>query len=132
MPVVSDLWEDRSVASTVPATLNLGFLMIVPEPSGYAGGFLVTNQWGRPLEFRLSTAVQPNRVQQILYGNTLEPYICAELIGKTLLEKTSATAQVLVTDHPAAMDLRRRVDAPVACLTDGEAHGLPSVGLRNL
>ena len=56
------------MASTAPATLNLGFLMIVHEPNGYAGGYLVTNQWGRPLEFRLSTAVQPNRVQQVLYG----------------------------------------------------------------
>ena len=67
--------------------MTLGFLTVLHENAGYVGGYLVTNQWGRPLEFRLSTAVQPNRVQQILYGGTLLSYICADLIGKTLVDK---------------------------------------------
>ena len=54
--------------ATLPAHLHLGFLTVFAEPTGYLGGYLVTNSWGRPLEFRLSTAVQPNKVQQILYG----------------------------------------------------------------
>ncbi len=101
-------------------TGNLGFLTVLHEPSGYLGGYLVTNAWGRPLEFRLSTAVQPNRVQQILYGGTLQPYICADLIGKTLVEKTTTTAQLLVTDREAAMELRLRVDTPVVWIADLE------------
>jgi len=94
--------------------------MIVHEPNGYAGGYLVTNQWGRPLEFRLSTAVQPNRVQQVLYGGTLEPYICADLIGKTLVDKTSATAGLILTDCLSALDLRLRQEAPVVWLAQAE------------
>jgi hypothetical protein len=86
------------------------------EPSGYLGGYLVTNTWGRPLEFRLSTAVQPNRVQQILYGGTLEPYICADLIGKTLVDKTGIPVQLVVTDSAMALDLRLRIDVPVVWL----------------
>ena len=89
------------------ATTNLGFLTILRDGAGYLGGYLVTNPWGRPLEFRLSSAVQPNRVQQILYGQSLEPYICADLIGKTLVDKTATAAQIIVTDHPAALDHRR-------------------------
>lgn len=104
------------MASTAPATLNLGFLMIVHEPNGYMGGYLVTNLWGRPLEFRLSTAVQPNRVQQVLYGGTLEPYICADLIGKTLVEKTSVQAGLILTDCASALDLRLRLESPVVWL----------------
>src|SRR6516165_8784949 len=73
--------EDLSMAvPAVPTTLNLGFLTVLNEVSGYLGGYLVTNNWGRPLEFRLSTAVQPNRVQQVLYAHTLEGYVCADLI----------------------------------------------------
>jgi hypothetical protein len=96
--------------------VNLGFLTVIHEASGYLGGYLVTNSWGRPLEFRLSTAVQPNRVQQILYAGTLESYLCADLIGKTLLEKTTVAMQLLVTDTEAVLDLRRRVDVPVLWL----------------
>jgi hypothetical protein len=103
--------------STATATLNLGFLTILREPNGYLGGYLVTNQWGRPLEFRLSTAVQPNRVQEILYAETLEPYICGDLIGKTLVDKTATPVQMVITDTLAALDLRQRLDIPVACLS---------------
>src|SRR5438105_7359821 len=104
------------MAALAPATTttNLGFLTILRDGAGYLGGYLVTNSWGRPLEFRLSSAVQPNRVQQILYGQSLEPYICADLIGKTLVDKAATSAQIILTDHRAALDLRLRLDIPVA------------------
>ncbi len=76
----------------------------------------MTNPWGRPLEFRLSTAVQPNRVQQILYGSTLQPYICADLIGKTLVEKTSIAPGLIFTDSFDALDLRLKLEVPVVWL----------------
>ncbi len=99
-----------------PLTLNLGFLTVLHEPTGYVGGYLVTNNWGRPLEFRLSTAVQPNRVHQILYAGTLKPYVCADLIGKTLVDKTGTAVQLLVTDTEAVLDLRLKVPTPVVWL----------------
>jgi hypothetical protein len=84
------------------------------------GGYLLTNSWGRPLEFRLSTAVQPNRVQQILYGPTLTEYLHAELIGKTLIEKTSAPPALIVADSVAALALRTKLNIPtVAIRPDG-------------
>jgi hypothetical protein len=118
------------MSQAAPAAWNVGFLTIVRETAGFLGGYLVTNPWGRPLEFRLSTAVQPNRVQQILYGATLEPYVCADLIGKTLIEKTAAPAQVIVTDTEAALDVRQRLDVPVALLrTTKEAGDSATPGL---
>ena len=101
------------MANLETGSWNLGFLTIVHEPAGYLGGFLVTNQWGRPLEFRLSTAVLPNRVQQILYGKTLQPYLCAELIGKTLIDKTTTQVQVVVTDQETVLPLRQQLSIPV-------------------
>lgn len=102
---------------TASPLTNLGFLTVLSEANGYLGGYLVTNLWGRPLEFRLSTVVQPNRVQQILYGNTLVPYVCADLIGKALVEKTSTPAQLLLTDQEALLELRWKVETPVAWYT---------------
>jgi hypothetical protein len=95
------------------AALNLGFLTVLSESSGYLGGYLVTNTWGRPLEFRLSTAVQPNKVQQVLYGPTLRSYIFADLIGKTLVEKATVTAGFLLSDAEPVLELRHRVEMPV-------------------
>src|SRR5271154_6977031 len=100
-------------------SINLGFLGVQRESAGYVGGYLVTNRWGRPLEFRLSSPVQANKVQQILYGPTLEPYMCSDLIGRKLLEKTAVSADFLFTDQPAALDLRLHVDMPVGLLHSG-------------
>jgi hypothetical protein len=96
--------------------VNLGFLVVLHEAGGYLGGYLVTNTWGRPLEFRLSSAVQPNRVQQVLYAATLVPYVCGDLIGKTLVDRAGVPVQLVVTTCEAALDLRLKVDVPVAWL----------------
>jgi hypothetical protein len=117
------------VAST---PLNLGFLTVLQEGGGYLGGYLVTNVWGRPLEFRLSSAVQPNKVQQILYAGTLVPYICGELIGKALVEKAGVAVQAVVTTCEAALDLRLKLEVPVVWLApagDERAAGPLAVSL---
>jgi hypothetical protein len=114
------------VQTVVGGTPNLGFLTILQESNGYLGGYLVTNSWGRPLEFRVSTAVQPNRVQQILYGGTLQPYICADLIGKTLIDKTSTAVGLIVTDCESALELRAQVEMPVLWLAGERAADVPS------
>jgi hypothetical protein len=118
-------------SNATPAT-NLGFLTVLHEPSGYLGGYLVTNLWGRPLEFRLSTAVQPNRVQQILYAGTLEPYICADLIGKTLVDKTTAPVQIVFTDTEAVLELRRSLEVPVVWVVPAERAAVPEGPPRGL
>jgi hypothetical protein len=100
-------------ASINPTTCQLGFLSILRENAGYVGGYLVTNIWGRPLEFRLSSAVQPTRVHQVLYGPTLQPYICADLIGKALVDKAAVNANLILTDTDLVLDLRRKVEVPV-------------------
>jgi hypothetical protein len=106
-----------ATSTAAPGQGNLGFLTVLQEANGYLGGYLVTNQWGRPLEFRLSSAVQPNRVQQILYGGTLQPYICADLIGKTLVDKAGVPAGFILTDRELVLDLRLKLDSPVLWLT---------------
>lgn len=96
---------------------------MLQEPAGVVGGYLVTNAWGRPMEFRLSTAVQPTRVQQILYGPTLEEYLHAELIGKTLVEKTSTLPGLIVTDRIPTLALRARISVPVLALAEESEPG---------
>lgn len=100
--------------------LNLGFLTVLQEGTGFLGGYLVTNVWGRPLEFRLSSAVQPNKVQQILYAGTLLPYICGELIGKALVDKAGVAVQLVVTTCEPALDLRFKLEIPVVWLAPSD------------
>jgi hypothetical protein len=113
--MLASLIPENLLSASIP--LKLGFVTALEEPTGYLGGYLVTNAWGRPLEFRVSNPVQPNRVQQILYGDTLRPYIFADLIGKTLVEKTGTGVHLIITDCRAALDLRRLIEIPMVWLT---------------
>jgi hypothetical protein len=95
--------------------LRLGFLTAVEVADrGYVGGLLVTNRFGRPLEFQCTSPVQPNRMQEILYGPTLLPYVLAELIGTTLLEKVGIKPHLVLTEQEQLLELRSQISIPVA------------------
>ena len=110
---------------------TLGFLTVQQEPAGWAGYYLVTNAWGRPLEFRLTTAVQPTRVQQLLYGNTLTEYLHGEVIGKALVEKTSILPGLIVADSVSALGLRAHTAVPVVALVPDAGHAPDRIAVRH-
>ena len=96
---------------------HIGFLTALGIPErNFVAGLLVTNRFGRPLEFQCTTPVKPNRTQEILYGPTLVPFILGELLGKTLIEKVSIKPNLVVTDHVEIHELRNHIDCPVICL----------------
>ena len=94
---------------------RLGFLAAVEDGErGVVGGLLVTNRFGRPLEFQCTTPVKPNRTQQILYGPTLRPYLLSEVIGRTLVDKIGVKPHLVFIETPELLDLRTHIDVPVA------------------
>jgi len=99
--------------------LRLGFMETMEvEGRGYIGGLLITNQSGRPLEFQCTTPVKPNRTQEILFGETLRPWLLGELIGCTLLDRVSIKPGLIITSDPHLLELRSHTSIPVACAAD--------------
>ena len=93
----------------------LGFLTVIEHPQdGLFGGYLALDFRGRPLEFRCTAPIKPNRAQQILYGSTLNHYLYGELIGRTLLEGSKLPPLVVCTDLTSVLAVRDFVDMPVA------------------
>ncbi len=114
-----------------PVPLSVGFLSFAADHSGVSGGYLLTNSWGRPLEFRLSSAVCPTRVQQLLYGHTIDEYLHGELIGRTLIEKAYQLPSLVVTDHPAALSLAQVMAIPTLLVAASLPGGVePVAGAR--
>ena len=100
---------------------RLGFLAAIEDVErGFVGGLLVTNRFGRPLEFQCTAPVKPNRAQQILYGPTLRPFILSELIGRTLLDKIGVKPQLVLIESNEILDLRQHVPMPVAFLSQAD------------
>jgi hypothetical protein len=98
-------------------SLRLGFLTAVElQDGGFVGGLLVTDRFGRPLEFQCTTPVRANRTQELLYGPTLVPFIVGELIGKALTDRISIKPTLLLSDRAEMLTLREHIEVPVLCL----------------
>ncbi|QGQ24335.1 hypothetical protein F1728_17285 [Gimesia benthica] len=101
--------------------LKLGFLTTIECPDGaLIGGLLVTNHFGRPLEFQCTTPVKPNRTQEVLYGPTLVPFLLGEVIGQTLVDKMNVKPSLILVEQEQALELQNHTSIPVAILTDVE------------
>ena len=108
---------------------RLGFLTAIEVPErGFVGGLLVTNHFGRPLEFQCTAPLKPNRAQEILYGPTLVPYVLGDLIGRTLIEKVGVKPHLVLTERNDLLPMRELVSIPVACVDDflASAPALPA------
>ncbi|MFK7817554.1 MAG: hypothetical protein AB8G99_02450 [Planctomycetaceae bacterium] len=108
--------------------LRLGFLTTLDvDQKGLVGGLLITNRFGRPLEFQCTAPIKASRTQEILYGQTLRPYLKCDLIGKTLYEKASVKPHVVLTEDPELLDLREQLKIPVACCDEAKGNsGAPN------
>ena len=94
---------------------SLGFLTVVDNPTlGLFGGYLVLTTTGRPLEFHCTAPVKANRAQEILYGPTLQSYLYGDQIGRTLLDKATTKATIVLTDHGPMLAVRPHIKPPAA------------------
>jgi hypothetical protein len=100
--------------NTSPTLEKLGFLTVIDQPrTGLIGGYLILNQAGRPLEFHCTTPLKPNRTQEILYGNTLEPFLYGEQIAQTLLTRSKVSVSYLLTNTAAVLAVQEHIETPV-------------------
>lgn len=108
---------------------HLGFLTALGDPArGVIGGFLVLNLVGRPTEFHCTAPVRPNRAQEILYGATLEGFLCGEQIAQALVGRTKTELAAILTNNPNILTAGNSLKAPLAmvfrrsasCATPGD------------
>lgn len=101
-------------ASCTQSPYRIGFLSVLDcPPHGTVGGLLTVNHKSRPLEFHCTTPVAANKAQEILYGQSLQPYLFGEQIGGTLLRQTKQTLAVVFVDNPHVLAIRDVCEQPV-------------------
>ncbi|HEY9722326.1 MAG TPA: hypothetical protein V6D47_09940 [Oscillatoriaceae cyanobacterium] len=80
--------------------LKLAYLKVVHlAPHVYAGGLMVVDERGLPLDFRYTDPVTPSRVQQILYGKALERHVKQDVIFHHLADKIEPKPAFLLVDE---------------------------------
>lgn len=115
--------------------IRLGFMTAVEiGDRSFVGGLLVTDRFGRPLEFQCTTPVKPNRTQELLYGPTLVPFILGDLLGKALMAKVSVKPSLIMTSRIEMLELRSKVDVPIIydeASTEAGSKSSSATGLAN-
>ena len=102
------------MGSNTKTLLALGFITVRHHVEhGYFGGYLILNQLGRPLEFHCTLPVKPSRAQSLLYGPTLDDFICGEQIAKALVTKAKLKPSLLLTDCTAVLAFEQVGDEPL-------------------
>lgn len=102
-------------------TSTLGFLTVRQHAEhGYFGGYLVVNEMARPLEFQCTLPVKPSRAQQVLYGPTLDDFICGEQIAKALVSKAKLQPTLVISDCTAVLALAQVSTQPIAMLDQND------------
>ena len=100
----------------LPATQTaIGFLgyHAFDDGEAYRGAILVTDESGKPLEFRCTAPVRPTQLQRTLYGKSLLPHVLTELIGAPLISSVREKPQLILIADEAYFDVRHKVSAPV-------------------
>lgn len=109
------------VTSISTSAATLGFLTAVEHAlHGLFGGYLLLNTTGQPVEFHCTTPVKASRIQQILYGPTLEPFLYGEQIGATLVTKSAASPLLLVVDRTELLAVRPHIRVSTALVMTAE------------
>lgn len=86
------------------------------DQTTHRGGALILTQRGRPKEFRCTSPIRPTTIQRTLYGDSLEPYLLIELIGKPLLESLREPYNLVLADDPTFLGVAQHVRTPVVHL----------------
>lgn len=106
------------MSSPASRSLALGFLHVRrSSPETFRGGYLLTTEYGRPIEFHYSSEVVVPRSHQVLFGRQFEPLLSAEVLAKPMTDRQSTAPRLILVDTPALLDLRRLIPAPVVLLS---------------
>jgi hypothetical protein len=109
-----------------------GFVTVRLHPEhGYLGGLLIVNASARPLEFHCSLPLIPKKSQSILYGPTLDEFICGEQIARALIAKSKSKPALVFTDASSVLSLRNVGDAATVFIdSSDESEETKSLAVR--
>jgi hypothetical protein len=95
---------------------TIGFYALLPsqDAKGHLGALLVTDDLGKPVEFRVTYPVKPTLLQRQLYGDSLLPHIGIELCGKPLYQALKGKPGLVLVSDAQLLPLADGIPALVA------------------
>lgn len=97
------------------AQRTVGFYKLIADADHklMVGALLVTDELGKPEEFRVTFPVKPTLIQRQLYGESLFPHVGMELCGLPLYDALKARPHLMVVSHAEFLFLGEAVESPL-------------------
>ncbi len=93
---------------------KLAFLeTLVNDDSTIMGAIMVTDSDTKPIEFRVTSPVNPTSFQKILYGEVLNEHILVELIALPLLNAINEELDIILVNNPLFLGTNSKQDIRV-------------------
>lgn len=113
--------ETESEHNQGEGDVKIGFLTVHElDQMTYRAGLLVTDAKGKPLELRATEPLRPDRIQALMYGDTLVPTIAQELCGQPLIDSLRERPDIIAVDHEAFLPLHTLEQPVVYIRRSGE------------
>jgi hypothetical protein len=95
---------------------TIGFyrLLVDAERKRLIGALLVTDELGKPEEFRVTYPVRPSVIQRQLYGDSLLTHVGVELCGEPLYAALRKKPPILLVSHMELLALASSIPGSVA------------------
>ncbi len=85
---------------------RLGYVKIATVGHGaFAGGLMVVDARGLPLDFKYTEPVTPSKLQAVLYGKALDKHVRQDVIFKHLVDRLDPKPDLLLVDDEALAGL---------------------------
>lgn len=78
--------------------IKIGYLKIHKDGERYAGGVMIVDSRGIPVEFKYTDPITPTKLQKVLYGDVLEKYLREEIIIGNIVGKIENKADIFISD----------------------------------
>lgn len=102
--------------------LLLGFMTVIrTERGALRGGYLLTSDYGRPIEFHYTSEVRLSGIQRFLHGADSDDYLYAESIGKPMTDRQTKPPKIIIVDCVQLLNLRPLIPAPVLFVSGEQA-----------
>ncbi|WP_457621880.1 hypothetical protein [Persephonella sp.] len=93
--------------------MRLAYINFLIEDGNYRAGVLLTDQSTKPVEFRITTGLNIDQLQEILYGEALKEVLYKEKFTIQLLNSLQEDYDVVLVKDRSLLSIRKEIEKPV-------------------
>ncbi len=93
--------------------MKIAYINFYSQNNSYRAGALITDMSTKPVEFRITSNLNIDKLQEILYGEALEEILYRERFTVQLLNSLQEDYDIVLTKEKNLLSIRKEIQKPV-------------------